>query len=65
MYCTEGKHLEIHILQASQYRLAETSQYFSNFALKTFIPYAVEKSKVVGRNAMMKEFRAWLKMPDR
>ena len=60
----DGKHLEIHVLQAGQYVLAETSQYFPKLALKTFIPYAIEKSKVVGRNAMMKEFRAWLKKSE-
>ncbi len=56
----DGKILEIHLLQAGIYRVSKTSLHFPQLSLIEAIPYYVERSKVIGRNAMMREFRRWL-----
>ncbi len=56
----DGKTLEIHLLQAGTYRVSKTSLHFPQLPLTEAIPYYVERSKVIGRNATMKEFRRWL-----
>jgi Uma2 family endonuclease len=56
----DGKILEIHLLQAGTYRGSKTSLHFPQLSLIEAIPYYVERSKVIGRNAMMREFRRWL-----
>ncbi len=56
----DGKILEIHLLQAGIYRVSKTSLHFPQLSLIEAIPYYVERSKVIGRNATMREFRRWL-----
>jgi Uma2 family endonuclease len=55
-----GETLEISILKEKQYENAENSLHFPQFNLKWAVPYFVEHSKIIGRNATMKEFRQWL-----
>jgi len=56
----DGKILEIYLLQAGSYRVSKTSLHFPQLPLIEAIPYYVERSKVIGRNATMREFRRWL-----
>lgn len=55
-----GETLEISILKEGQYENAENSLHFPQFNLKWAVPYFVEHSKIIGRNATMREFRQWL-----
>lgn len=55
-----GEMLEISILKEGQYENAENSLHFPQFNLKWAVPYFVEHSKIIGRNATMREFRQWL-----
>jgi len=56
----DGKTLEIHVLQDGRYQVSKTSLHFPRLPLIEAIPYYVERSKVIGRNATMREFRRWL-----
>ncbi len=56
----DGKILEIQVLQEGCYQVSKTSLHFPQLSLIEAIPYYVERSKVIGRNAMMREFRRWL-----
>jgi len=55
-----GDKLEIHLLQEGRYVLSSSSAHFPQLPLTEVIPYYVERSKVIGRNATMREFRRWL-----
>lgn len=55
-----GETLEISILKERQYENAENSLHFPQFNLKWAVPYFVEHSKIIGRNATMRKFRQWL-----
>ncbi|MEA5504321.1 hypothetical protein VB735_14600 [Halotia wernerae UHCC 0503] len=41
--------------------IAQTSALLPNLPLKEVIPRYLEQSKTMGRNAVMKAFRQWLK----
>ncbi len=55
-----GETLEINVLKQDRYENSENSLHFPQFNLKWAVPYFVERSKIIGRNATMKEFRQWL-----
>lgn len=57
-----GQKLEINLLQAGKYVQSNKSLIFSNLPITEAIPEYLERSKVIGRNATMKLFRAWLKI---
>jgi Uma2 family endonuclease len=57
----DGDKLEINVLTDSHYLTSQTSHHFSNLAVLETIPHYVKKSKLEGRNATMKAFRAWIK----
>jgi len=56
-----GQKLEINLLQAGKYIQSNQSLIFPNLPIIEIIPEYLERSKVIGRNATMKLFRAWLK----
>lgn len=56
-----GKNLEINILQSGQYIQSEKSLIFSNLPIADVLHNFVEQSKIRGRNATMKAFRAWVR----
>ncbi|MBE9229440.1 Uma2 family endonuclease [Phormidium sp. LEGE 05292] len=56
-----GQKLEINILQSGKYVQSNQSLIFPNLPIIEAIPEHLERSKVIGRNATMKLFRAWLK----
>ncbi len=57
----DGTQLEINILQNSQYIQVEDSPHFPGFPLREVIPDYLERSKIEGRNTIMKAFRTWVK----
>lgn len=56
-----GKKLEINILQSGKYVQSETSVAFPNLPIAEVLHDFVEQSKLRGRNATMKAFRAWVR----
>ena len=56
-----GKKLEIDILQSGRYVQSDTSLAFPNLLLANVLHDFVEQTKVRGRNATMKLFRAWVR----
>lgn len=56
-----GQKLEINLLQSGNYVQSNQSLIFPNLPINEAIPEYLERSKVIGRNATMKLFRAWLK----
>jgi Uma2 family endonuclease len=56
-----GKKLEINNLQSGRYVQSETSLAFPNLPIANVLHDFVEQSKVRGRNATMKAFRAWVR----
>ena len=56
-----GKKLEINILQSGKYVQSKTSLAFPNLPIADVLHDFVEQSKVKGRNATMKIFRAWVR----
>lgn len=56
-----GQKLEINLLQAGKCVQSNKSLIFPNLPITEAIPEYLERSKVIGRNATMKLFRAWLK----
>lgn len=57
-----GNKLEIYLLQNSAiYIQSEKSVAFPNLPIVKILPEYIERSKIIGRNATMKSFRAWLK----
>jgi Uma2 family endonuclease len=57
----DGEHLKINVLQKGHYVISATSTHFPQFPLVEAIPQYVKQSQSVGRNAMMKAFRAWVR----
>src|SRR5919202_362884 len=57
----DGKKIEINILQSGQYVQSETSFAFPNLPIADVLHDFVEQSKIRGRNATMKAFRAWVR----
>ena len=56
-----GSTLEINILKSGKYVQSETSLAFPNLPIADVLHDFVEQSKVRGRNATMKAFRAWVR----
>jgi Uma2 family endonuclease len=56
-----GKTLEINVLTDGRYIVSATSRWFPDLPLCEVIPEAVTKSRQVGRNAVMREFRQWVR----
>lgn len=56
-----GKTLEINVLQMGKYVQSKTSLAFPNLSVADVLHDFVEQSKVKGRNATMKAFRAWVR----
>lgn len=56
-----GRKLQINVLQDGKYLESETSYNFPSLQIGSVIHQYVEQSKVVGRNAMMKVFRNWVR----
>ncbi len=57
----EQSSLQINVLQNGKYVETQTSALFPSLPLKEVIPRYLEQSKTIGRNAVMKAFRQWLK----
>lgn len=56
----QGDLIQIYYLQSGQYIEVEDSPTFSGWYLHTVIPGYVKQSRTIGRNKMMKAFRAWV-----
>ena len=56
----DGTCLEVSVLKEGHYVSSDTSFHFPNVPVVHKIPYYLQKSKTEGRNATMKEFRAWI-----
>jgi Uma2 family endonuclease len=57
-----GTKLEIYILQHSTtYLESQNSLIFPDLPIADTLPEYIERSKVIGRNATMKEFRTWVR----
>lgn len=56
----DGNSLKIRLLKDGHYVSSETSPHFPYFPLREAIPHYLKKSGVIGRNATMREFRAWV-----
>jgi Uma2 family endonuclease len=56
-----GRTLEINVLKEGRYAVSATSRWFPDLPLCEVIPAAVAKSRQVGRNAVMREFRQWVR----
>ncbi len=57
-----GTHLEINVLQSGQYVQVNESPHFSGFPLSEVIPQYLERSKIEGRNKIMKAFRTLVRI---
>jgi Uma2 family endonuclease len=55
------KGLAIYVLKSGKYEEAEESSIFPNLSLKEMIPHCLAESRTLGRNAVMREFRAWVR----
>ncbi|MBO3462184.1 Uma2 family endonuclease [Aetokthonos hydrillicola Thurmond2011] len=60
LWLFNGKQLEINVLQSGRYIQENESLHFPGFRLRDIIPQYLERSKIEGRNKIMKEFRAWV-----
>ena len=56
-----GTKLEINLLREGQYVRASESPHFPGFPLAEALPQYLERSKIEGRNKIMKAFRAWVR----
>ena len=56
----DGQTLQIHLWQNGQYIASKNSAIFPNIPVIDEIPYYMNESKIIGRNATMKKFRAWI-----
>lgn len=59
LWIYDGRSLQIYVLQ-HQYVATHQSQIFPNLPIVEVIPQYVAESKVQGRNAAIKAFRAWV-----
>ena len=57
----DGTQLEINLLREGQYVRALESPHFPGFPLIEALPEYLERSKIEGRNKVMKAFRAWVR----
>jgi len=57
----DGKKLQINILQNGQYLESKISPSLNGLELTEIIPEYLEMSRLIGRNAAIKKFRAWLR----
>ncbi|MGB3295333.1 MAG: hypothetical protein WBB01_20315 [Phormidesmis sp.] len=53
--------LSIYVLSEGKYALVEKSLAFPQLPLKEIIPRYLEKSRTLGRNAVIREFRLWVR----
>jgi len=60
----DGSSLEINVLKKGEYVSSEKSALFPNIPVLEAIPHYLKQSKEIGRNATMREFRAWLRQPE-
>jgi len=60
LWIYDGRSLQINVLQHRQYVEINQSQIFPNLPIVEVIPQYVAQSKVGGRNAAVKAFRAWV-----
>lgn len=60
LWIYDGRSLQINVLQNRQYVEINQSQIFPNLPIVEVIPQYVAQSKVEGRNAAVKGFRAWV-----
>jgi Uma2 family endonuclease len=56
-----GTQLEINALRSGNYAQVNESPHFPDFPLIEVIPQYLERSKIEGRNKIMKAFRAWVR----
>jgi Uma2 family endonuclease len=56
----DGQTLQIHLWQNGQYIASKNSAIFPNIPIIDEIPRYMNESKIIGRNATMKKFRAFL-----
>ncbi|MEO0839594.1 MAG: Uma2 family endonuclease [Cyanobacteria bacterium J06643_5] len=56
-----GTELEINVLESGRYIQVSESPHFPGFSLTELIPQYLERSKIEGRNKIIKEFRSWVK----
>ncbi|EDN68911.1 Protein of unknown function DUF820 [Beggiatoa sp. PS] len=56
----DGQTLQIHLWQNGQYIVSKNSAIFPNIPVIDEIPHYMNESKIIGRNATMKKFRAWI-----
>lgn len=56
-----GTQLEINVLQSGEYVQVNESPHFHDFSLSEVIPQYLERSKIEGRNKIMKAFRNWVR----
>lgn len=61
----DGKKLQINVLQNGEYVESKTSPSLNGWELTEVIPQYLEMSKTMGRNVMMKQFRAWMSARSR
>lgn len=57
----DGHTLEINILRHGQYVLSSQSRHFSGIPVTHALPHYLEQSRTVGRTAVMRTFRAWIR----
>jgi Uma2 family endonuclease len=53
--------LSIYVLKAGKYEETKESPVFPNLPLKEMIPHCLAQSRTLGRNAVMRKFRAWVR----
>ena len=61
LWIYDGSSLEIYVLFEGQYMKTLRSQVFSNLPVSAVIPNYLSRSRVEGRNALLKDFRHWVK----
>ncbi|MCK5720362.1 MAG: Uma2 family endonuclease [Thiomargarita sp.] len=57
----DGQQLEISVLQEGHYSLSNTSVHFPKIPVVSMIPEYLQKSKAIGRNKTMREFRTYVR----
>ncbi|MEO1392665.1 MAG: hypothetical protein AAFV90_07120 [Cyanobacteria bacterium J06634_5] len=53
--------LAIYVLLISRYKEVEESAIFPNLPIKELMPYCLEQSRTLGRTAVMRDFRQWVR----
>jgi Uma2 family endonuclease len=57
----DGDRIQIYTLQSGDYHEVEDSPMFPGWSLHTVIPQYLEQSRAIGRNQVMRAFRAWVR----